>query len=95
MSICNAGYKEKIMAAYWMMEGVDRFQVGLVSLHLVKYADKFDGVWPWSWMHTVRWMATSTGGRRVCKIIRFEKIVLILEVGNVTNKNQGQNAIHD
>ena len=43
MPICNAGVEETALAVYWVMDSVDRCQVGFTSWHLMKHGDKFDG----------------------------------------------------
>ena len=39
----NARVEETALAVYWVMDSVDRCQVGFAPWHLVKDGDKFDG----------------------------------------------------
>ena len=44
--ICNAEFKETALAAYWVIDGVDRYKVGFTSWHLVKHETSLMVDWP-------------------------------------------------
>ena len=43
--ICNTGDEETALAVYWVMDGVDRCQIGFISWHLVKHGTSFIVHW--------------------------------------------------
>ena len=75
-----------MLAAYWVMDSVDRCHVGFTSWHLVMNKDKFDGTLAQvTEVYTVD--DTSNEKRQnVYKNFGFAKAVLIFEVGNMTKE---------
>ena len=88
MHVCDAGVEKTALAVYWVMDGVDRCQVGFTPWHFVKDGIKFDGELA-QVMEVYSVNDTNNHKRqKVYKNFGFAKAVLILEVDNTTKESE-------
>ena len=72
--------------AYWVMDGVDRCQVGCTSWHLVKHGDVFDCMLAQvTEVYSVDDISNQKR-QKVYKNFGLAKAVLILDIGKATKK---------